>query len=119
MATTATTTGNGANKSAWDDKELGVLWRREKNGTKEKYLTGVLDAKKLAQLLAKSNEDIQVVCFTNKRKQKDTHPDLRIYLSEKKPAAKGSAAPAAPAATAPAATAPAPAPAPVDTNELI
>lgn len=112
MATTATTNGNGANKSNWNEKELGCLWRREKNGTKEKYLTGVLSAAKLQALLAKGGGDIQVVCFSNKHKNKDTHPDLRIYLSEKKPTG------ATASRTAPAAAAPAPAPAP-DTNELI
>lgn len=106
MATTATTNGNGTNtaKNAWDEKELGCLWRREKQGTKEKYLTGVLNFKAVG-----FDKDVQVIVFTNKRKTKDTHPDLRVYISEKKPAAKT-------AAPAPVATAPAPTP---DANELI
>ena len=107
MATT------GTNKNAWDEKELGCLWRREKQATKEKYLTGVLDAEKLRKLLTASKEDIQVIVFTNKRKQKDTHPDLRIYLSEKKPATVKTTVPAP---TPTVAETPAPTP---DANELI
>jgi hypothetical protein len=109
MSTTSATTGNGGNKTNWDERELGCLWRREKPSTKEKYLTGVINLKPLG-----FDKDVQVIVFTNKNKQKDTHPDLRVYISEKRPAAKGTtAAPAkAPAATAPAAPAP-------DANELI
>jgi len=110
MATTANTT-NGTNKNAWEEKELGCLWRREKASTKEKYLTGVLSADKLRKLLAGSGEDIQLVCFTNKHKNKDTHPDLRIYLSEKKPAGTTAPRAAVPQAAAPVAT--------PDANELL
>lgn len=101
MSTTSATNGNGGVKNNWDERELGCLWRREKPSTKEKYLTGVINLKPLG-----FDKDVQVIVFTNKNKQKDTHPDLRVYISEKKPAAK------APAATAPAAPAP-------DANELI
>jgi hypothetical protein len=103
MATTAT---NGKNN--WEDKELGCLWRREKQSTKEKYLTGVINLKALG-----FDKDVQVVCFSNKHKTKDTHPDIRIYISEKKPAAKTATA-SAPAKAA----APSPAPVP-DASELI
>lgn len=119
MATT-NTTDNGV-KNVWDEKELGCLWRREKQSTKEKYLTGVLKADKLRELLAKSNEDIQLVCFSNKGKSKDTHPDLRVYLSEKRPASNSTAsAPAAPRGdtTRSGRTAPVAAPAP-DNDGLI
>lgn len=108
------TTDNSNGKNQWDEKELGCLWRRETQKTKEKYLTGVLKRDKLMKLLAASNEDVQVVCFSNKKKEKDTHPDFRIYLSEKRPAADAKA-PAAKAATA---TKAAPAPVP-DANDLI
>ncbi len=116
MATTENVKNN-----IWDEKELGCLWRREKSSTKEKYLTGVLNAKKLRALLDKSDEDIQLVCFTNKNKSKDTHPDLRIYLSEKRPTSDGprAAAPAAATqATRPAARPTQSAP-PPDANDLI
>ena len=89
------TTKTDSKPSEWDKKELGCLWRREsKNG--EKYLTGVLSAEKLSALLA-SGEDVQIICFTNKQKQKDTHPDLRIYISEKKTAPAAPTAPTPPA----------------------
>jgi hypothetical protein len=108
MSATATTNGTG--KNAWDEKELGCLWRREKQGTKEKYLTGVLNFKPLG-----FDKDVQVIIFTNKRKTKDTHPDLRVYISEKKPAGKTAGKPTATAVATPA-TAPEPTP---DANELI
>lgn len=103
MATTATNSKNN-----WDDKELGCLWKRKKQSTGENYLTGVINLKPLG-----FDKDVQVVCFGNKHKTKDTHPDIRIYISEKKPVGK-TAAPAAPA-KAPAA----PTPTPPDANELI
>lgn len=103
MATTATS-ATGTNKGNWDEKELGCLWRKESKTTQEKFLTGVISLKNIG-----IDRTVDVVVFTNKRKTKDTHPDLRIYLSEKKGATP-----------TPRATAPAPTPAPVvDTNELI
>ena len=107
MATT-TPAGNGPNKTAWDEKELGCMWRREKASTGEKYLTGVLNFKNIG-----FDKDVQIVVFSNKKKTKDTHPDFRIYVSEKKPAAA-----TAPAAKTTRAAAPAPAPIPY-ANELI
>jgi hypothetical protein len=92
----------------WDQKELGVMWKKEKLTTKEKYLTGafklgkvfgLLGVKTLEELLAL---DINFVVFSNKNKSKDTHPDLRIYWSE--PRVKG-ASPTVPTAR-PAAAAP-------------
>jgi hypothetical protein len=102
MPTATTTTTNGTNKSAWDAKEIGCFWRRESKGTKEKYLTGVINLKALG-----FDKDVQVIGFSNKRKTKDTHPDIRLYISEKKGASGQSSAPAAAAAPAP------------DSNELI
>ena len=108
----ATTNG----KTNWDEKELGCLWRRETQATKEKYLTGVINLKSLG-----FDQDVQLICFTNKHKTKDTHPDIRIYLSEKKTgAAKGSAPAAKPAPTKPVAPTPAPQlPQAPDASELI
>lgn len=124
----ATTDKNNGEKNVWDEKELGCLWRRE-TSSQEKYLTGVLKADKLRALLEKSGEDIQLVCFSNKNKSKDTHPDLRIYLSEKKKTTTSSAPAPARTAPAPARTAPVSQPAtrrapvqqapPVDANELV
>jgi len=109
MSTNTTTNGT---PDPWQAKELGVLWKRIKQGTKEAYLTGTINLKALG-----FDQDVPVIIFTNKRKQKETHPDLRIYISEKRVAAT-TTTPAAPATAttaprkAPAAkTAPAPAPA--------
>lgn len=94
MPTTNTTTTKA---NDWKDKELGCLWRREKQTTKERYLTGVINLKRLG-----FDKDVQIIVFSNKGKTKDAHPDLRVYLSEKKPAAapaaKPSVAPEAPVA---------------------
>ena len=60
--------------------ELGVLWSRVSKGAdKQKFLTGTLNLKELG-----FDRDVPVVVFKNKQKVKDTHPDLRIYLSEDK-----------------------------------
>jgi uncharacterized protein (DUF736 family) len=87
------TPANGANK--WDKKELGALWKKEKQGTGEKYLTGTLNLKNLGAGFP--DKDVPVIIFSNKNKKKDTHPDLRVYLSEKKGAATQQPAAAAPA----------------------
>jgi uncharacterized protein (DUF736 family) len=104
MSTTTTTTSDASGKkNEWENKEIGALWRREKQSTKEKYLVGTLNLKPLG-----FDKDVPVIVFTNKRKNKDTHPDLRVYLSEPKTGGKPAAA-AAPKA-APAAAVPAPEP---------
>lgn len=100
-----TTTANADN---WKNKELGALWKREKQSSKEKYLTGTLNLKVLG-----FDKDIPLVIFSNKRKTTDAHPDLRIYLSEKQAGTRSTAKPA----TAPVAAEPAAAPA--SNNELI
>lgn len=70
------------NTTNWDNKELGVLWKRESQTKKEKYLTGVINLKSLG-----FDKDVSIIIFSNKTKKKDTHPDLRIYVSEKRTAA--------------------------------
>jgi hypothetical protein len=95
----------------WDNKELGCLWSREAKASKEKYLTGTINLKSLG-----FDKDVQLVIFKNKGKSKETHPDLRIYISEK----KTESATAKPAATKPAATVQKPTPAPTpDVSDLI
>lgn len=85
MATTTITTND---KNQWQEKELGCFWKRVSQGSGQKYLTGVLKAEKLIKILNENpGEDIQLICFVNKQKNLETHPDLRVYLSEKKPAA--------------------------------
>lgn len=82
-----TTTNKNTNE--WDKKELGVLWSRKSQSKGETYLTGVLNLKNLGY----GDKDVAIVCFKNRTKHKDTHPDVRIYLSEKKES-EGKSAPA-------------------------
>ena len=61
---------NTNNKSEWSEREIGALWKRE--SPNQKYLTGKLKV---------DGVEKNVVIFSNKNKQKDTHPDIRVYLS--------------------------------------
>ena len=85
----------------WDIRKLGCLWKRKKKDSNESYLTGVLELAKLKALVATATEDIQLVGFSNKQKKEEKHPDVIIYLSEKRsdtPAARpANTRPAAPA----------------------
>lgn len=78
-----------------DQIEIGALWKKE--GRSQKFLSGTLDFKKNlteAQWVdfAKTRQ-MQVVIFTNKFKQNERHPDLRIYVSK----SRDQVPPAAPA----------------------
>lgn len=77
-----------------DQIEIGALWKKE--GQTQKFLAGNLDFKNLDE--AQWNEFVKTkklatVIFTNKFKQQDTHPDLRVYLSKPKPITAPTAAP--------------------------
>jgi hypothetical protein len=123
----STTTNTPPVTDPWQAKELGVLWARVKKGTTEKYLTGTISIKKLIEKGVDPNADIPLIIFQNKRKKQDSHPDLRIYVSEDRNAAARPAAAAAqpqakPATPRPAAATAAPkaaAPAATGDNELI
>ena len=80
---------NGAT-SEWDKKELGVLWRKTSK-REEKYLNGTLNLKSLGF----PDQDVPIIIFANKSKKKDTHPDLSIYLSERREAS-GATVPSTP-----------------------
>ena len=73
-----------------DQTELGALWKKQ--GQAQKFLSGNLDLSAIG-----IDKQIPVVIFTNKFKQKDSHPDYRIFLSKPKPQA-GAAEPAVAAA---------------------
>lgn len=69
-------------KNEWDKKELGALWKHEKkslDGTTkgEAFLSGKINLKNYG-----FDKDIELVIFKNKNKEKDTHPDLKVYFSE-------------------------------------
>jgi len=69
-----------ANKKPSDQIEIGALWK--KAGKNQKFLAGNIDLKPIG-----IDKVVPVVIFTNKFKQKDTHPDYRVYLSKPKPQA--------------------------------
>lgn len=98
-ATTSTSAASG--KVDWKKREIGALWRRVKNNdSKEKYLVGTLNLKNIG-----FDKDVPVIIYTNKQKNKDAHPDLRVYLSEPKAAPAASAHTPAPTPAAKAPTA--------------
>ena len=89
-----------ANKPKSDQIEIGALWKKE--GQSQKFLAGNLDFKNLNETQWNEfvkTKQIATVIFSNKFKQKDTHPDLRVYLSKPRVAA-GAPAPAPVAAQA-------------------
>lgn len=63
-------------QNEWDVKELGVLWKRQSRAG-ENYLNGKINLKSLG-----FDKDVSLIIFSNKNKTKDSHPDLRIYISE-------------------------------------
>lgn len=60
-----------------DNVEIGALWKKQ--GKSQKFLSGTINLKSIGY-----DKDVPVIVFTNKFKQKDSHPDLRIYLSKPK-----------------------------------
>lgn len=84
-----------ANEKTQQDDRLGSLWKRESSkGTK--YMTGVINLKSLGL-----DKDVQVVCFANSKKEKDTQPDVYMYLSKPKDSAPASKAKSVAKAPAP------------------
>ena len=71
-----------------DKIEVGALWRKVSERTGAAYYTGEIKHPETGQTL-------KVVAFDNDRKQKDTHPDIRLYLQEEK-SGSGYQKPAAP-----------------------
>lgn len=59
----------------WQERELGALWKKE--SATQKYLSGHVKVDD-----GMGGEDtLQLIIFANKHKQKDNHPDFRIYKS--------------------------------------
>lgn len=88
-------TPNEKAANEWENKELGVLWKRKSKSKGETFLTGKINLKSLG-----FDKDVSLVIFSNKQKKQDNHPDLRIYVSE--PKANGGATDSKAAAAAPA-----------------
>jgi hypothetical protein len=62
-------------KNEWAEREIGALWKKQ--SPTQKYLSGHF---KVDDGMG-GEETHQVVIFMNKHKQKDNHPDFRIYKS--------------------------------------
>lgn len=56
--------------------ELGALWKKRSERTGNEYFTG--------DIKTPTGDVIKVIAFTNDRKTKDNHPDIRIYLQEER-----------------------------------
>ena len=59
----------------WQERELGALWKKE--SATQKYLSGHV---KIDDGMG-GEDTLQLIIFANKHKQKDNHPDFRIYKS--------------------------------------
>ena len=66
---------NKKNNNDWAERELGALWKKQSSN--QKYLSGHI---RVDDGMG-GEEILQVVIFSNKHKQKDNHPDFRIYKS--------------------------------------
>ena len=62
-------------KNDWAEREVGALWKKQ--SSTQKFLSGHI---KVDDGMG-GEEVLQVVIFNNKHKQKDNHPDFRIYKS--------------------------------------
>ena len=57
-------------KIDWNKREIGALWKKTKG--MQPFYSGKITV---------DGRDFEIVCFTNKHKTADNHPDVRIYLS--------------------------------------
>ncbi len=84
MSEQATSTAT-VQKPKSDQIEIGAIWKKE--GKSQKFLAGNFDLKNLTDTQwaeFQKTKQIPVVIFTNKFKQNERHPDLRVYLSKPK-----------------------------------
>jgi len=63
-------------KSNWKEREMGALWKKQ--GKDQTYLSGRLEVDEFG-----TKKTIDVVIYSNKYKEKDNHPDFRVYRSQK------------------------------------
>jgi uncharacterized protein (DUF736 family) len=68
---------NQDKKSNWKDREMGALWK--KKGNSQTYLSGTIE---IPSDEYGGKEKVNVVIYSNKYKEKDNHPDFRVYRSE-------------------------------------
>jgi len=73
---------NKTPQNEWQKREIGALWKRK--SASQSYLSGHIDVSKADAFLGDSK--LKLVVFSNRYKEKDTHPDYRVYLSREDPA---------------------------------
>ena len=83
-------------KNEWAEREVGALWKKQ--SPTQKYLSGHI---RVDDGMG-GEETLQVVIFNNKHKNKDNHPDFRIYksLPQTQSTTSGQAAPSSEEETA-------------------
>lgn len=65
-------------KTNWQEREVGALWKNQ--GRNQTYLTGHVTP----PADWKPGDQVKLVIFSNKNKNKTNQPDFRMYLSESK-----------------------------------
>lgn len=58
-------------KRDWSKLEMGALWK--KTNATQSFYSGKIKIE---------GKEFEIICFTNKHKTADNHPDIRIYLSQ-------------------------------------
>jgi hypothetical protein len=59
--------------------DIGAMWKKtDKNGSP--FWSGILKIE---------GEEIPVLCFRNKQKKTEKHPDIRVYRTDDKPRPQG------------------------------
>lgn len=76
---------NESKQSEWKKRECGALWLKESSS--QKYFSGHVKVDDYGE-----EKLLKVVVFKNNYKDKDTHPDFRIYLAADAPSQKETSA---------------------------
>ena len=63
------------NKTDWQKREVGALWKKE--SPTQKFFSGHVKIDDYGE-----EKLLKVVVFSNRHKSKDSHPDFRIYTVE-------------------------------------
>jgi uncharacterized protein (DUF736 family) len=72
---------DNTSKTDWQKREVGALWKKE--SPTQKFFSGHVKIDDFGE-----EKLLKVVVFSNRHKQKDSHPDFRIYtVDDKKPQA--------------------------------
>lgn len=66
---------DNTNKTDWQKREVGALWKKE--SPTQKFFSGHVKVDDYGE-----EKLLKVVVFSNRHKNKDSHPDFRIYTVE-------------------------------------